>query len=121
MEPRDAQDKVLKTASDEAVVSFLKRCIACHQNSLEGLIWFYGSVVFAWLTHLTTGPASQTQQSIDAVALTYVIARFFYTVLYLGSTHRLAGALRSVMWFFCVVATSYLWINAISWAPKPNY
>lgn len=111
---------MLKTA-DEASSSFIRRCIACHANQLECLPWFYASLVFAWLVHLTTGPTGQTMQSIDAVALTYTIARFFYTVFYIGSTHKLAGALRSTMWMFCVIACSYLFISAISWAPKPNY
>ena len=77
--------------------------------------------MFAWLVQLTTGPDGVRTQIIDAVALTYLIARVLFTVCYLAKPSMLTGALRSLFFFVCFTACSYLFVTAIAFAPKPNY
>ena len=77
--------------------------------------------MFAWLVQLTTGPNGVRTQIIDAVALTYLIARVCFTISYLAKPTVLTGALRSLFFFIALTACAYLFVTAIAFAPRPDY
>lgn len=81
-EPREAIAAIAKAGGDEDAVHRMMRANAAHYNSLEGLPWFYGSLLFAVIYGVPT-------KSIDAVALTYLIARALYVMMCVGA--RRAG------------------------------
>jgi uncharacterized MAPEG superfamily protein len=112
-EPRATLERVIAESSEEDA-SYLRRALAAHNNQMECLPWFFASLLFAWLTQVP-------MKTIDAVALTYVVARLAFIYFYLATPSALTSTLRSLSWLVCVVACGYLFVTAAAYAPKPNY
>ena len=93
---------------------FLHRAQACHDNLLEGMAWFYGSLIFAMLSGVP-------QKNIDAVALVNICARALFVWLYLTGSVPWKAAARSTCFFCCVIASGYLLIHAAVAAPSRNW
>jgi uncharacterized MAPEG superfamily protein len=114
--PRAAQDALLReqeTEEGRARASLVARIMGSHQNQLEGLTWFYASLVFAILARV---PA----RNIDAVALAYVLLRVLYIWLYVTGTAAWKGITRSLVFFACVGMAVYLFVHAATLVPKPE-
>ncbi len=77
--PREQQAKL---------TGFGARALAAHQNAFESLIIFAPALLLAILTN-------HTGTTIQQLAITYIIARIVYNIIYLANV----GALRSLVWF----------------------
>jgi uncharacterized MAPEG superfamily protein len=76
--PRNQQSKL---------TGFGARALAAHQNAFESLILFAPAIILALVT-------DNTQQSIIILAVTHVISRVLYNILYLLDL----DLLRSIVW-----------------------
>jgi uncharacterized MAPEG superfamily protein len=76
--PRDQQAKL---------TGFGARALAAHQNAFESVIIFAPAVLLAIITN-------HTGELIQQLAVTHVIARVLYNILYLYNI----GTLRSIAW-----------------------
>ncbi|HRD69250.1 MAG TPA: MAPEG family protein [Legionella sp.] len=90
-------------AQQASLTGFGGRAVAAHHNSFESLIVF----ATAALTALVTNNLSDT---IQMLAVTYIVARVIYHVLYLLNW----STLRSTIWF-----VSYASCLAILWMCIP--
>jgi uncharacterized MAPEG superfamily protein len=70
------------------------RALAAHQNAFESLIIFAPAVLLAITTNTVT-------HTIELLAITHVIARIAYNLLYLFNV----GTLRSVVWAIATVSS----------------
>ncbi|MDX9875837.1 MAG: MAPEG family protein [Spongiibacteraceae bacterium] len=77
------------------------RAVAAMENSFEGLPLFVAAVLTA---HMLKGP----QASADLLALTYVVLRVIYGVLYIAGL----GTLRSLTWLAGLACVIGLFIIA---------
>ena len=93
---------------------YLHRAQACHDNMLEGMSWFYGSLLFAMLS-------SVPQKNVDAVALVNISARALYVWLYLTGSVPWKGAARSACFWSCVFSCVYLLVHAAIAAPTRSW
>ncbi len=83
--PRDQQAKL---------TGFGARALAAHQNAFESLIIFTPAVLLAISTqHLGT--------TVQYLAITHVVARILYNILYLANV----GTLRSLVWGIATVSS----------------
>ncbi|MBL4911520.1 MAG: MAPEG family protein [Alteromonadaceae bacterium] len=67
---------------------FGARALAAHQNAFESLIVFAAAILLAIATN-------NTGEIIQQLAITYVVARIAYNILYLVNI----GTIRSLVWF----------------------
>lgn len=91
--PRNQQEKL---------TGFGARALAAHQNAFESLIIFSPAILIAITTH-------NTGELIQKIAITYIIARLGYNILYLLNF----STLRSIIWaisLFCPVYIIWLCI-----------
>ena len=90
------------------VVDLLARIDAIHANAQEGLPIFFGAV----LTALVVGVPNA---EIDAAAVTYVMSRLVYSVVYLFSTPKLKfmGPLRTLTFAVGLNALFQLFFKAV--------
>jgi uncharacterized MAPEG superfamily protein len=109
-----ANDPRGATAKAAAANPLINRAAACHQNQLECLPWFFGALLFGLLGKVP-------HLNIDAVALTYTVARAVFIVAYLFGTKPWIGAVRSITWIFCMVSCAYLFIHAAALGHAPHY
>jgi uncharacterized MAPEG superfamily protein len=112
MAPRAAFAEAVSGKGD--LGPYLHRSQACHDNLVEGMSWFYGSLMFAML-------AGVPQKNTDAVALLNIVARVLYVYLYLTGTVPWKGAARSACFWSCVFACAYLLTHAAVIAPSRNW
>ena len=73
------------------LTGFGARALAAHQNAFESLILFTGAILLAISTH-------HTGETIQYLAVTYLIARIAYNILYLVNM----GTVRSLTWFVSI-------------------
>jgi uncharacterized MAPEG superfamily protein len=76
------------------LTGFGARALAAHQNAFESLIIFVPAVLLAIATNTIT-------DSITLLAITHVLARVAYNLLYLLNI----GTLRSVVWAIATVSS----------------
>ncbi|WP_440876465.1 MAPEG family protein [Thalassotalea sp. PLHSN55] len=76
-------------AQQEKLHGFGARALAAHQNAFESLIIFAPAILIAIFTH-------NTGSTIQTLAMTYVVARVLYNLLYLANI----AWLRSLVWAF---------------------
>ena len=72
------------------------RAVAAMKNGFEGLPLFIAAVIIAHLAHVT-------QNIIDGLAISYLIIRVIYSVVYIQGL----GGLRSVVWsigLLCIIS-----------------
>lgn len=65
-----------------------KRAIAAHQNGFEALPLFIAAVILAQQAHAN-------QDRIDILAMTFVLIRVIYSIIYISNL----ATLRTVVWF----------------------
>jgi len=65
-----------------------KRAIAAHQNGFEALPLFIAAVILAQQAHAN-------QDRIDILAMTFVLIRVTYSIIYISNL----ATLRTVVWF----------------------
>ncbi len=75
-------------AQQSQLTGFGARALAAHQNAFESLIVFSSAIIIA----VATNTVSETTQ---ALAITHVISRILYNLLYLYNK----GTFRSIVWF----------------------
>jgi uncharacterized MAPEG superfamily protein len=81
------------------LTGFGARALAAHQNAFESLIIFVPAVLLAIITNTIT-------DTVTILAVTHVIARVVYNLLYLVNI----GLLRSVVWGVATVSSfSIIW------------
>lgn len=114
LNPRAFQTQAAMAAATSPLANFIARGQAAHNNQLECLPWYYGSLIFALF-------AGVPQRTIDAVALTYVVARVPYIYFYLSGTSAWQGYGRSICWTTCITACITLFVWACIVAPKPTW
>jgi uncharacterized MAPEG superfamily protein len=79
---------------------FGARAVAAHQNCFESLAVFSTAALTAMATH-------HISQTIQILALVYIVSRLIYIFLYLMNF----AALRSLVWFVGVICCiSMLWL-----------
>jgi len=83
--PRDQQAKL---------TGFGARALAAHQNAFESVIIFAPAILLAIITN-------HTGEFIQQLAVTHVIARVLYNILYLYNV----GTLRSIVWGIGIVCS----------------
>ncbi|MFT6207282.1 MAG: putative MAPEG superfamily protein [Colwellia sp.] len=81
-------------AQQTQLTGFGARALAAHQNAFESLIIFIPAVLVAIATNTVT-------DSITALAITHVISRVAYNVLYLLNI----GLIRSIVWGIATVSS----------------
>lgn len=74
-------------AQQSKLTGFGARALAAHQNAFESLILFAPAIILALVT-------DNTQQTIIILAVTHVISRVLYNILYLLDL----DLLRSIVW-----------------------
>ena len=88
--PREQQSKL---------TGFGARALAAHQNAFESLILFSTAILLAIATQNTT-------DLIQILAVTHVVARVAYNILYLVNI----GVLRSLVWGVATISSfSIIW------------
>ena len=70
------------------------RALAAHQNSFESLILFAPAVLVALATN-TTG------ETVQYLAISHVVARILYNILYIINIHYL----RTLVWMIATIAS----------------
>jgi uncharacterized MAPEG superfamily protein len=81
-------------AQQTQLTGFGARALAAHQNAFESLIIFIPAVLLAIATNTIT-------DSIMVLAITHVIARVAYNILYLLNI----GLIRSIIWGIATVSS----------------
>jgi uncharacterized MAPEG superfamily protein len=81
-------------AQQTQLTGFGARALAAHQNAFESLIIFIPAVLLAIATNTIT-------DSITVLAITHVIARIAYNILYLLNI----GLIRSIVWGIATVSS----------------
>ncbi|TWX59552.1 MAPEG family protein [Colwellia hornerae] len=81
-------------AQQAKLTGFGARALAAHQNAFESLIIFVPAVLLAMVTNTAT-------DSVALLAITHVIARIAYNLLYLFNI----GLLRSIVWGVATVSS----------------
>ncbi len=92
-------------AQQARLTGFGARALAAHQNAFESLIIFGAAIA-------TTIAVGQTGELIQTLAITHIVARIAYNILYLVNWHML----RSMVWsigLFSSVAIVFLCFNSI--------
>jgi uncharacterized MAPEG superfamily protein len=102
MDPRQTVSLAVASGANSGLVS---RANSAHYNQLEGLPWFYGSLVFATLCGVP-------RDSVDAVAALNVGARVVYIWLFLTGTAPWKATLRTIVWSTCSGSCAYLFVRA---------
>lgn len=82
-------------------LDMLKRNEAAHANAVENFTLFTASVLFASL-------AGVKNQSINAAASVYTVARICYGVIYILIDHPLLSQLRGITWWTGNISCLYL-------------
>ena len=85
------------------LTGFGARALAAHQNAFESLIIFTPAILLAITTN-------NTSSVIQQLAITYIVSRLIYNVLYLANI----STLRSIIWFislFCSLGIVWQCIN----------
>ncbi len=83
--PREQQSKL---------TGFGARALAAHQNAFESLIIFAPAILLAVATF-------NTSDLVINLAITHVVARFAYNILYLANV----GTLRSIVWAIATICS----------------
>lgn len=86
--PRNQQEKL---------TGFGARALAAHQNAFESLIIFTPAILIAITTH-------NTGELIQQLAVSYVITRVMYNILYLFNF----STLRSIIWAISLFCSLYI-------------
>jgi uncharacterized MAPEG superfamily protein len=94
MNKLDGYDNNHPRSQQAKLTGYGARALAAHQNAFESLIIFAPAVLLAVATNTIT-------QSIELLAITHVIARIFYNLLYLFNI----GILRSIVWSIATVSS----------------
>jgi uncharacterized MAPEG superfamily protein len=85
----------------EQLVGFGARALAAHQNGFESLLIFATATLVALVTQ-------NTSEVINMLAITHVISRVIYTILYLVNW----STLRSVIWGVGIICSfSIIWMS----------
>ena len=88
-------------SQQEKLVGFGARALAAHQNGFESLLIFATATLVALVTQ-------NTSEVINMLAITHVISRVFYTVLYLVNW----STLRSLVWGVGIICSfSIIWMS----------
>lgn len=87
--------------------TLIKRCIACHQNSLESFPAFAFAVVLC--------KVQKVKQPLQVAKLCfqYLAMRILYTVFYIAGRNDLIAALRTVTWVGGIQAVWRLFMLAL--------
>jgi uncharacterized MAPEG superfamily protein len=106
--PRKSGEDAIEVAmksGDERLAGKIRRCGNAHQNGMEGLTVFIGSVLMGKVGGVPT-------RIVDTVAIGYVLSRMVYTYLYVnGETDVMAG-MRSTVFGLGLGANLYLMVKA---------
>jgi uncharacterized MAPEG superfamily protein len=94
MSKLDGYDNNHPRAQQAKLTGFGARALAAHQNAFESLIIFVPAVLLAITTNTIT-------DSVTFLAITHVIARVAYNLLYLFNI----GLLRSIVWGVATVSS----------------
>jgi uncharacterized MAPEG superfamily protein len=94
MNKLDGYDNNHPRSQQAKLTGFGARALAAHQNAFESLIIFVPAVLLAISTNTIT-------DTITILAITHVIARIAYNVLYLLNI----GVLRSIVWGVATVSS----------------
>jgi uncharacterized MAPEG superfamily protein len=94
MNKLDGYDNNHPRSQQAKLTGFGGRALAAHQNAFESLIIFVPAVLLAISTNTIT-------DTITILAITHVIARIAYNVLYLLNI----GVLRSIVWGVATVSS----------------
>jgi len=94
MNKLDGYDNNHPRSQQAKLTGFGARALAAHQNAFESLIIFVPAVLLAITTKNTT-------DIITLLAVTHVIARVLYNLLYLFNI----GILRSIVWAVATVSS----------------
>lgn len=78
------------------------RALAAHQNAFEAVIFFTPAVLVAIVTQ-------QVGDTVQWAAMTFVLMRVLYNILYIVNQHLL----RSLSWFIGMVCSFYIMIQAV--------
>ena len=85
------------------LTGFGARALAAHQNAFESLVIFTPAILLPIATN-------NTSNVIQQLAITYIVSRLIYNVLYLANI----STLRSIIWFislFCSLGIVWQCIN----------
>ncbi len=85
----------------EQLSGWRQRAYWAHQNAFEAFPPFAAGVIVAHLAHVAQG-------RIDALAITFVVARIAYSVMYIADK----AALRSLVWAVGMLCVLGLFISA---------
>ena len=94
MNKLDGYDNNHPRSQQAQLTGFGARALAAHQNAFESLIIFAPAVLLAIATNTIT-------DTITLLAITHVIARVAYNVLYLLNI----GVVRSIVWAIATVSS----------------
>ena len=86
------------------LTGFGARALAAHQNAFESLIMFAPAILLALVTQ-------NTGLLIEQLAITHVVARIGYHIVYLLNL----GTLRSIVWFVGFGTTLAIVIQCLPW------
>ncbi|GJJ71094.1 hypothetical protein EMPS_03444 [Entomortierella parvispora] len=102
--PRGQVDKI-ETKLSPATLAMVRRAENAHNNGLETLSVFYGSVLAA--LH-----AGVPKDFVSYYAGLFLISRGAYNVLYILNTTPLAAGARSSAWFVCMYSCLKMFLAA---------
>ena len=88
-----AQDDATLGAQTE-FGALLRRCQACHQNALEGFPAFAAAVLAVKLFV----ESEKGARTAAVLARRYLLARFVYTLVYIGGAHKGLALARMLLW-----------------------
>jgi len=94
MNKLDGYDNNHPRAQQAKLEGFGARALAAHQNAFESLIIFAPAILLALATNTVTN-------SIEILAITHVVARIAYNLLYLFNI----GTLRSIVWAVATISS----------------
>jgi uncharacterized MAPEG superfamily protein len=94
MNQLDGYDNNHPRSQQAKLTGFGARALAAHQNAFESFIIFAPAVLLAITTQTIT-------TSIELLAVTHVVARIIYNLLYLFNI----GTLRSIAWAVATVSS----------------
>ena len=94
MNKLDGYDNNHPRSQQAKLTGYGARALAAHQNAFESLMIFAPAVLLAIATNTIT-------QSIELLAITHVVARIAYNLLYLFNI----GLLRSIVWGVATVSS----------------
>jgi len=97
MHKLNGYDNSYPRSQQENLTGFGARALAAHKNSFESLIIFAPAILIAITTH-------NTGELIQQLAVSYIIARVLYHILYLLDF----STLRTLVWIVSLLSPIYI-------------